>query len=775
MACVQKLNGSNYDNCSFKVKLLLVKEGGWTTVEDAKPEPVTQEWKSKDAQALATIGLLVDDNQLVHIRKAQSAAEAWMNLEKFHVKKTLSNKVSLMKKICRLRLEKHGDMESHIAKLTELVDKLNDLQPNNFLTDQWQVAILLSSLPDEYETLITALETRSEDDLTLEAVKGKLTDEWMKRRSREACDEGAESVLQTNARGSNDKCFFCKKGGHVKADCEKFKLWKAQKIPKKFNPREKANNVVQEETSCANWTFIVSKRSSGGISWIIDSGATCHITNDRSFFEDLDEGVREEIYVANGYKVTSSGKGAGRVNLLDDAGALRSTTMTDVLFVPSMKCNLLSVKKLVKKGFEFRFNSGGAAIIRDGVVVAVADLHKDQFVLRQQMETVCAVSSSKANCVHDWHRRLGHRDFGAIRKLAQLSNDVKIKSCDCDDTCEVCIRGKMQRTSFPKESESRASVPFELVHTDICGPMKTPTQGERRYFLTFIDDCTRYSSVYILRRKSETLEKLQEFVAMLKNQFGVKPRCLRSDRGGEYTGKQFNAYMKKEGIRVQLTAPYSPQQNGVAERRNRYLMEMARCMLIGAGMHNRYWGEAVVTANYLQNRLPSRTLSRTPFEHLFGKKPLLSFIRPFGSDVYCHVPKEIRTKLDEKAIRLKLVGYSEVTKGYRLLDVATGRIIISRDVRFLQAQDQSRKVGETIDDVVPVSVLQSLFPHDMSNLEAGLRNVPEVDDRNGEEGSDEDFFWTDNEDTIVDSEAEQVHLDEADGASEPVEESAAVR
>lgn len=153
-----KLNGSNYDNWSFRMKLLLTKEGNWTAVADAKPEPVTDAWRTKDEQALASIGLAVEDNQLIHIRKAKSAAEAWNALENFHVKKTLTTKVSVMRKICSLRLEKHGDMEAHVSKLAELFEKLNNLQPEKILDDQWLVAILFSSLPEEYETLVTALE-----------------------------------------------------------------------------------------------------------------------------------------------------------------------------------------------------------------------------------------------------------------------------------------------------------------------------------------------------------------------------------------------------------------------------------------------------------------------------------------------------------------------------------------------------------------------------------------------------------------------------------------
>lgn len=237
MASFAKLNASNYENWSFKVKLLLIKEGCWEAISAAAPVPVTPAWETKNQQAMATVGLAVEDSQLIHIRKAKSAKEAWENLEKVHVKRTLSTKVSLMRKICRLRLDHNGDMEAHIATLSDLVEKLNGLQQNAVLDDQWLVAILFSSLPEEYETLVTALEARPDADLTLELVKGKLIDEWMKKANRADSDKSGETALHAAAGREEVKCYFCKKPGHKKASCDKWKKWRENK--KKNEGREK--------------------------------------------------------------------------------------------------------------------------------------------------------------------------------------------------------------------------------------------------------------------------------------------------------------------------------------------------------------------------------------------------------------------------------------------------------------------------------------------------------------------------------------------------------
>lgn len=212
MVCFPKLNGSNFDNWNFKMKLLLTKEGYWKVVNEPKPNPAPANWTEKDEQALVTIGLAVEDSQLIHIRKAKTAAEAWKSLENFHVKRTLSTKVSIMRRICALRLENNGDMEIHIGRVVELFDKLNGLQPDKVLDENWLVAIMCSSLSEEYDTLVTELEARSEDDLTLDLVKGKLVDECSKRRNRGSIED-SETTLQTGPKIMKWFFYRSSKGG----------------------------------------------------------------------------------------------------------------------------------------------------------------------------------------------------------------------------------------------------------------------------------------------------------------------------------------------------------------------------------------------------------------------------------------------------------------------------------------------------------------------------------------------------------------------------------
>ena len=180
--------------------------------------------------------------------------------------------------------------------------------------------------------------------------------------------------------------------------------------------------------------------------------------------------------------------------------------------------------------------------------------------------------------------------------------------------------------------------------------MKHRSLGGAEYFLTFTDDHTRYSWVYMLKTKDQVFECFRNWKALVKKQTRHKLKMLRTDNGGEYTSRQFEQYLKSEGIRHEKTVPKTPEQNGVSERLNRTLVEAARSMLLDANLAKAYWAEAVNTAAYLKNRSPTKALQgKTPFEAWYGKKPNVEHLKVFGCKAYAHIPKDERHKFDSKA------------------------------------------------------------------------------------------------------------------------------
>ncbi|GAA0173869.1 hypothetical protein LIER_41612 [Lithospermum erythrorhizon] len=181
--------------------------------------------------------------------------------------------------------------------------------------------------------------------------------------------------------------------------------------------------------------------------------------------------------------------------------------------------------------------------------------------------------------------------------------------------CEACVKGKQHRQNFPIGKLWKARRPLEIVHTDIAGPFDITSFGGNRYYITFIDDFSRKSRVYILKEKAKALDKFKEFKEMVEKESGQYLKILRSDRGEEYTSNLFKSLCKTHGINHQLTTSYTPQQNGVVERKNRTILDMTRSMIKEKYMPRTFWAKAILCAFYLLNRCPTKSVKyKTPNE-----------------------------------------------------------------------------------------------------------------------------------------------------------------
>lgn len=223
--------------------------------------------------------------------------------------------------------------------------------------------------------------------------------------------------------------------------------------------------------------------------------------------------------------------------------------------------------------------------------------------------------------------------------------------------------------------------------------MENISLGGSRYFIIFVDDCSRMTQVYFLKGKDEALQSFIDYKARVENLLSKRIKTLRSDNGTEFCNRKFQEYLKKSGINHQRTNPYTAEQNGLCERMNRTIIEKARCLLFDAKLGKEFWAEAVNTAVYLQNRIVKAALqNRTPYEVWTGSKPNLSHLRIFGSTVMKHIPKEKRHKWDRKSEQCIFVGYPEDIKGYRLYNPATRSITTSRDVVFINENKFSEDI-----------------------------------------------------------------------------------
>jgi hypothetical protein len=284
-----------------------------------------------------------------------------------------------------------------------------------------------------------------------------------------------------------------------------------------------------------------------------------------------------------------------------------------------------------------------------------------------------------------WHRRFGHLGMEATR--AALTKNyvmgVHFEGSFLDDRCVACIVGKSPQRSYSSNGRRAVKV-GELLHMDLCGPY--PVHGPRgeRYFYNILDDKTNFGFTFGLHLKSDAFSHYLATEAFLERSNGVHVLTIRCGGELELTAGKMGTHLASKGIVVQRTVPYAHEQNGKSERYIRTLEEGGQALLAGSGLPSSFWLDAVLTRQYLCNRLPTSTLPNdiTPFESFTnGRKPDLSHLRVWGCDCYVAVPDELRPKAGSKRFRAIFVGYEEHRKGWRVRDLH-GKYSFSNDVIF---------------------------------------------------------------------------------------------
>ncbi|CAL9002440.1 unnamed protein product [Prunus brigantina] len=468
------------------------------------------------------------------------------------------------------------------------------------------------------------------------------------------------------------KCHGCGKIGHMIRDC---------------NGNKNAHRVnyanEMEETGTLFYVCNAATDVKVNHSWYIDSGCSNHMTGDEGLLVNIQRDLASKVKMGTGEVVPVAGKGTLVIKT-----KLGKKHIHDVMLVPSLKENLLSVGQMMEHGYHLVFGGNMVNVYDDqsleNLIVRVQMTNNRCFPLTMMPARDMALRTSVSHCLQTWHKRLGHLNERSIKLLeSQVMVHGLAHLEQISVVCDGCMQGKHHKDSFPLESSWRATSPLELVHTDICGPMQSESLSGNKYFLLFTDDCTRMSWVYFIRNKSSALECFMKFKAITELQSGFKIKSLRSDMGGEFLSGEFNKFCEESGIQSQLTVAYSPQQNGVAERKNRTVVEMAKSMLHEKAIPYEFWTEAVNIAVYLLNRCPTKALKKvTPFEGYTGRKPGIAHLKIFGSSCHVLIPSALRHKLEENSHKCIFVGYGLCEKGYRLFDPSTRKVILSRDVQF---------------------------------------------------------------------------------------------
>ena len=596
--------------------------------------------------------------------------------------------------LTQARLDDSSPLAPQLAKLNEARVKLSNAGMG--VSDIQYCLILLHALPTSYEVVATTLlASGPASTLKHSEITACILNEEGRKSGGSSSLNAARAPIKSGKKKDRSKlvCHYCNKKGHIQPDCHKKKREDAEKKKKEeegaaaASTSGKAANTHVLVPTTASITEVNDDELEVGLytavraRWMMDSGATHHITPHHSDFADYSpcQGT-----VRLGDKSTVTQVGVGSVVFKTSQGT--QITLSNVLHIPDVRTRFISTRALVQKGATVTFSQGTFEIALNQRRIGSGYLEHNLYWLDASMASLNAHTRGAATTLHIWHMRMGHMSHVALRThgpSATTGMDFDASAVAIPNACHGCEMGKSARKPF-SGSVKRASRIYDVVHSDLAGPMQSKSLQGSSYIATFVDDHSRHAVIYFLKTKDQYVRALKTFLAWGDTQTSHKLRALHSDRGGEYTAGAVSDLLEEKGIERHFSMPGSPQQNGLAERFNRTLMEKARAMLHTAGMSPGFWEHAVLAAVHIYNRSPARTLSwRTPYEVWnCGQVPDVSHIRTFGCKAYMHIPDDKRRKLDAKALEVTLVGYESGAKGYRLWDRQAHTLRLSRDVTF---------------------------------------------------------------------------------------------
>ncbi|GJS71367.1 putative ribonuclease H-like domain-containing protein [Tanacetum coccineum] len=458
-----------------------------------------------------------------------------------------------------------------------------------------------------------------------------------------------------------------------------------------YTARPKAVNTARPNSAVVNVVRANQGHPQKEDQGYVDSGCSRHMTGNMSYlldFKEFDGGYVTFGGGAKGGKITS--KGTLKTGKLD---------FEDVYFVKELQFNLFSVLQMCDKKNSVLFTDTGCFVLSPDFKLAgesqvLLKVPRKNNMYSVDMKNIvpkecltCLVAKATLDESMLWHRRLGHVNFKTINKLVKenLVRGLPTKCFENDQTCVACLKGKQHKASCKSKIQNFITQPLFMLHMDLFGPTFVSSLMNKKYCLVVTDDYSRFTWVFFLASKDETSGILKSFITEIENLVDKKVKIIRCDNGTEFKNRVMSEFCEKKGIEKEFSVARTPRQNGVAERRNRTLIEAARTMLADSKLPTTFWAEAVNTACCVQNRvLVVKPYNKTPYELFRCRTSALSFMRPFGCHVTILNTLDYLGKFDGKSDEGFFVGYSMNSKAFRVYNIRTRKVEENLHIRFLE-------------------------------------------------------------------------------------------
>ena len=764
-----KLNHLNYTQWRRDIEFFLQAEQALSIVLGEESCPQGPSTNASDFDKRAGIGAAIIHASCESLVKAylhglRDPHVMWEELKvKLDTANSRAGRTAILRKFNQLRPASNSSVADYITQLLECSKELSGTE--QAIPKETFISHLLTTLPKSFDSIIDIITYRPEAEQTADRVISTLVEWEASNRTRKTETEPTKPTSPTTAlvtysgrrfrgrgsfipRGTFDRsrqqnrssfrappyshrgslatgstCWYCLRPGHRQDSCDLRKRAEEAKSERGgMRPRRNGGRESEEAgaafASVKALAGVVGKRTSSDNTslrtWIVDSGASHHLSCDRLAFSSLKRLAKPTtVFLGDNSPIFATGYGEITIPLAE------SNLKFQVLYVPELTYSLLSVSCLSVEN-KISFQNGFCFIqCKDSEQEKLASLHGGLYHVTVGVKSVGASPSATALATSLpsfslWHQRLAHLSNKSLSALIPKEAYQRDENTQ-ESLCQVCIKAK-HTGKFERKPQPRATKPFELLHSDLCGPINPSSKSGFRYFILYIDDFTRVTWVYFLQTKSSTevVSVFQDLQARIEKQYPDWPITrFRCDNGrGEYDNSLFPGILRVGGIAFEPSPPYTQSKNGVSERMIRTIVRKARAMLIDSKLNDDFWAEAVSTAVYLHARTPSQSISgATPYEKLTGKKPELGHLRRFGCAAYKFIPKELsKGKFSERSKECIFLGYVHDTgKIWRLWDLQSSRVMEASDIVF----DELRVLGTRDEHGGEVEILRSCISEDI--------------------------------------------------------------